>query len=77
MSEQIERIYDRLVADEKLKSGTKYERLAALVFQTLDRGSLVVHDVTLSGPGKEAEHQIDVNAVNYAGKSRLLQRRDP
>ena len=39
MTEEIERIYNRLVADEQLKSGTKYERLAALVFQVLDRSS--------------------------------------
>jgi hypothetical protein len=72
MSEQIERIYDRLIADEKLKSGTKYERVAALVFQALDRSALVVHDVVLSGPGKEAEHQIDVHAVNQAGTPRRV-----
>jgi hypothetical protein len=72
MSEEIERIYDRLVAEERLKSGTKYERLAAIVFQTLDRSSLVVHDVRLSGPGKEAEHQIDVNATDRAGQQRRV-----
>jgi hypothetical protein len=58
MSEAIERIHDRFVAEETLKSGTKYEQLAALVFQVLDRSALIVHDVKLSGPGKEAEHQI-------------------
>jgi Restriction endonuclease len=72
MNEEIERIYNRLVADEQLKSGTKYERLAALVFQVLDRSSLVVHDVKLSGPGKEAEHQIDVNATDLAGQRRRV-----
>lgn len=72
MSEAVERIYDRLVADEKLKSGTKYERLAAFVFQVLDQSHLVVHDVTLSGPGKEAEHQIDVNATDRAGERKRV-----
>jgi hypothetical protein len=52
MSEQIEHIHDRLVAAEKLKSGTKYERLAALVFQILDRAACVVHDVELRGPAR-------------------------
>jgi len=72
VSDQIERIHDRLVAEQKLKSGTKYERLAALVFQVLDRSSMVVHDVTLSGPGKEAEHQIDVSATDRLGKARRV-----
>jgi Restriction endonuclease len=78
MSQEIEGIYDRLVAEEKLKSGTKYERLAALVFQVLDRSALVVHNVTLSGPGKEAEHQIDINATNHSGKPRrvIIETRD-
>ena len=30
MTKQIELVYDRLVAEEKLKAGTKYERLAAI-----------------------------------------------
>src|SRR6202035_4335209 len=72
MSEQIEHIYNRLVAEEKLKAGTKYERLAALVFQILDRASFVIHDVELRGPGKEAEHQIDVTASDRSGQRRRV-----
>lgn len=72
MSEQLEHIYDRLVAADKLKTGTKYERLAALVFQILDRASFVVHDVWLKGPGKEAEHQIDVSATDRSGRRRRV-----
>ena len=72
MSEAIERIYDRLIADEKLKTGTKFERLAAFVFQILDRSALVVHDVKLRGPGKEAEHQIDVTATDGLGKEQRV-----
>jgi hypothetical protein len=53
VSKRIEHIYDRLVAEDKLKSGTKYERLAALVFQILDQGSFVVHDVVLRGPERK------------------------
>lgn len=30
MAERIEQIYDRVIAEEKLKSGTKYERLTAV-----------------------------------------------
>jgi hypothetical protein len=72
MGEQIEHIYNRLVAEEKLKAGTKYERLAALVFQILDRASFVIHDVELRGPGKEAEHQIDVTASDRSGRRRRV-----
>ena len=71
-SRAIEQIYDRLVAAEKLKSGTKYERLAALVFQVLDRSALVVHDVTLGAPGKEASHQLDVIASDRTGRRRRV-----
>lgn len=52
MSEPIEHIYNRMVAEEKLKAGTKYERLAALVFQILDRAWFVIHDVELRGPAR-------------------------
>lgn len=78
MSEQIEEIYDRLLAAEKLKTGTKYERLTALVFQVLDRAALIVHDVTLRAEGKEAAHQIDVLAEDRHGASRrvLIEARD-
>ena len=61
MSKEIELIYDKLVAKEKLKSGTKYERIAAIVFKILDREQAVVHDIRLRGDGKETAHQIDVH----------------
>lgn len=67
MSERIDRIYDKLVAAEDLKNGTKYERLAALVFQILDRSTIVIHDVILRGDGKVTPHQIDVTASSRSG----------
>lgn len=51
-------VYDRLIADEKLKSGTKYERLAAIVFKLLTH-DVVVHDLRLRGD-IDVPHQIDV-----------------
>lgn len=60
MSREIQLIYNELVADEKLKGGTEYERLAAIVFKILAREDSVVHDVELRGDGKETPHQIDV-----------------
>ncbi len=73
----IEQIYDRHVAEEKLKHGTKYERLTALVFQTLDADASISHDVRLRGDGKKTAHQIDVR-VTQAGRTRrtLIECRD-
>jgi hypothetical protein len=61
VSEPIELIYDELVAEEKLKAGTKYERLAAIVFKILNAEESVIHDVKLTGDGLETPHQIDVH----------------
>lgn len=73
----VEQIYDRHVAEEKLKHGTKYERLTAMVFQTLDADAAVTHDVRLRGDGKKSVHQIDVR-VAKAGRTRrtLIECRD-
>lgn len=60
MTEATDIVYDRNIADEKLKHGTKYERLAAFVFKLLDEESTVIHDLRLRGQGKMAVHQIDV-----------------
>jgi restriction endonuclease len=68
MSEKIELVYDRLVAEEKLKAGTKYERLAAVVFRQLT-GQAAIHDLRLVGSSGVA-HQID--AVVGEQRSRVL-----
>jgi Restriction endonuclease len=72
-----ELIYDRLVADEKLSRGTKYERLAALVYKVMHANADVVHHVILRGTGKRAVHEIDV-AVDVGGdrRSMLIECRD-
>jgi hypothetical protein len=72
VTERIEQIYDQAIAEEKLKDGTKYERLTAIVFKILDDSGLVVHDVKLSGDGKEASHQIDVSVGYNQGQQRAL-----
>jgi hypothetical protein len=72
VTKRIEQIYDQAVAEEKLKEGTKYERLTAIVFKILDDGGLVVHDMKLSGDGKEASHQIDVSASYHHMQRRVL-----
>lgn len=57
MTNNLDFVYDRLVADEKLKRGTKYERLTAIVFKILDSSAVVIHDVRLRAPGKKSVHQ--------------------
>ena len=63
----IDLIYDRNVATEKLKHGTKYERIAARVFQLLDNDATVIHDIRLRGSGKRTKHQIDVD-ITWKGR---------
>ena len=73
MSKEIEQIYDRLVAKEKLKDGTKYERLTALVFQVLEREKRFIQDVRLKADEKQSVHQIDVTATNrHSERKRIL-----
>ena len=61
-------IYDRLVAEEKLKKGSKYERLAAIAFAALERQT-TIHDLRLRG-SSGVRHQIDVTVGPE--RSRLL-----
>jgi hypothetical protein len=68
MSRSIDLVYDRLLAEEKLKTGTKYERLAAVVFRDLT-GNTTVHDLRLRGESGVA-HQID--AVVGPNSRRIL-----
>lgn len=72
MSEQIETIYDEYIAEEKLKQGTKYEKIAAVVFKTLNTNDVVIHDLTLRGDGKKTAHQIDVTIESSNVSRRVL-----
>jgi hypothetical protein len=67
----IEQIYDAAVAEEKLKHGTKFERLAAIVFQVLEADATVELDLRLRGDGKRTTHQIDVR-ITRAGRTRRV-----
>ncbi len=58
LSDRIDLIYNRLIAEERLKNGTKYERLAAIAFGALT-GETTIHDLRLRGETGVA-HQIDV-----------------
>src|SRR4051812_2065031 len=68
MSREIELVYDRLIADEKLKDGTKYEKLGAIVFRILTE-TTTLHDLRLKGT-VGVPHQIDV--VVGAERRRIL-----
>ena len=73
MTEPIEIIYNSLVADEKLKAGTKYERLAAIVFRILSAQE-TVHDLRLRGE-TGVPHQIDA-VVGDAHRRVLIEAKD-
>ncbi|WP_329468967.1 restriction endonuclease [Exiguobacterium sp. 9-2] len=71
---KMDTIYDRYVTEEKLKNGTKYEKLAAIIFKILneDNNDVVLHDLKLSGEGKNAQHQIDVVIEKKEGPKRRV-----
>jgi hypothetical protein len=72
MSERMDNIYDNHIIDEKLKTGTKYERLAAVVYKIFKEDDVVIHDLRLRGDGKTAVHQIDVTIEKQGNKKRIL-----
>lgn len=53
------------------KAGTRYERLAAVVFAALDRNSVVIHDLKVFGSDTGVKHQIDVQ-IEKDGRSRRI-----
>ncbi|WP_405131670.1 restriction endonuclease [Paenibacillus sp. FSL H8-0317] len=68
----LEQIYNNLIANEKLKNGSKYERLAAVVYKVIDESDSVIHDLRLRGDGKTAQHQIDVTIEKSGISKRVL-----
>lgn len=52
------------------KRGTRYERLAAIVFAALDTSNVVIHDIKVIGD-TGAEHQIDIQ-ITQDGKPRHI-----
>ena len=53
------------------KAGTRYERLAAIIFKKLDTEGVVIHDLKLRG-GSGVKHQIDVTIEKQGVKQRTL-----
>lgn len=72
MSDCMDNIYDSHITNEKLKAGTKYERLAAVIYKVFEEDDVVIHDLRLRGEGKTAEHQIDVTIEKQDNKKRIL-----
>jgi Restriction endonuclease len=63
-------LHDRYHAILSNKAGTRYERLAALVFKILEDRDVVIHDLKLVGDSS-VPHQIDVSIEN-AGRCRRV-----
>jgi Restriction endonuclease len=56
---QYDELHDRFFSILNSKKGTRYERLAAVVFKALHEQHVVIHDFRLRGDSK-VKHQIDV-----------------
>lgn len=64
-------LHDRYETLLSTKKGTRYERLAALVFKALDAQNAVIHDMKLVGDDPDVKHQIDVT-INQAGTEKRI-----
>jgi Restriction endonuclease len=73
MTEQslYDRIHDQFLPNTIGKPGTRYERLAAVVFAGLKAAGSVIHDLKLRGGVSGELHQIDVT-VETSGLSRRI-----
>lgn len=65
-------LHDHYHAILTTKSGTRYERLAAVVFAALDRNNVVVHDLKVIGVDSGVKHQIDVHVERDGRNKRIL-----
>jgi len=61
--------YERLLTT---KAGTRYERLAAVVFAAMERDGVVIHDLVVRGAISDVGHQIDVQIVKNGAPRRVL-----
>jgi hypothetical protein len=64
-------LHDKYIKILTTKAGTRYERLAAMVFKTLENKNAVIHDLELTGEDPEVKHQIDVT-VEIGGTRRRV-----
>jgi hypothetical protein len=71
MRSHYDELHDRYHAILTTRAGTRYERLAALVFKTLEERNVVIHDLKLLGDSTIA-HQIDVSIDADNRRRRVL-----
>src|SRR5450755_998973 len=65
-------LHDQYQAILTTKTGTRYERLAAVVFAAMERDGVVIHDLGVLGAVSGVEHQIDVHIEKNGVKRRVL-----
>jgi len=65
-------LHDKYHRIATTKAGTRYERLAALVFKALEAQHAVIHDLKLTGEDPEVLHQIDVTVEIGDSSKRLI-----
>jgi hypothetical protein len=66
-----DKIHDKYQKTSNKKQGVKYERLAALVFKSLEKQGVIIHDKKLKGKSG-VPHQIDVIAEDKDGEKRRI-----
>lgn len=68
---KFDELHDKYFSILTNKSGTRYERLAALVFKSLHESGIVIHDLKLVGD-TGVQHQIDVVVETDSVQRRIL-----
>ncbi len=71
-SSRYDELHDRYQEIRTTKKGTRYERLAAVIFAALDRESVVIHDLDVIGEDSGVKHQIDVHIERSGERKRIL-----
>jgi hypothetical protein len=70
-------LHDKFHAILTTKAGTRYERLAAMVFKVLEEKNVVIHDLKLSGDDPDVKHQIDITIeIDGVKRTRLIECKD-
>jgi hypothetical protein len=65
-------LHDHYHAILTTKAGTRYERLAAIVFAAMERDDVVIHDLKVLGSVSGVEHQIDIHIEKNGVAKRIL-----
>ncbi len=65
-------LHDKYHSILTTKAGTRYERLAAMVFKALEDRNVVIHDFELPGDDPEVKHQIDVTVETGGARKRVI-----